>query len=415
MLARVSILLVSAGLLVTQNARVERASKLAAVEQAWKLAAHGRQEEAIRLLNDAIRQDPDDPDARLLLGSLLSEAGHREEAFLQLNEAVRLRPSSAEAWNTLGEAYSNFGFAVAARQTFEKAVEIDPKSGIAQLNLGRSLLEGHELRDEEVAVVAGHLDRAIHLLKPDADAATAHYLRAKVYARQGSTRQAASELQRALSIRAEFPEAWSDLGEARKGLSDDTGATAAFEQAVKLNANDPVAQYRLGAEYLKQKRDHLAAVHLEQAYRLAPDDQSILNAFQRALRRTGRVEEANEVERKLAEALRRRDQSTRNELLSTQANNEGVQLQKVGNLPGALEKYRAALLLNPESVPIRVNLAVVLLRLGQWSDGLNNLHDALLRDVSNAKIRAALKDALAQAPPGTIPHWKEEPIELSIR
>ena len=62
-----------------------------------------------------------------------------------------------------------------------------------------------------------------------------------------------------------------------------------------------------------------------------------------------------------------------------------------------------------------MNLAVVLLRLGQWSDGLNNLHDALLRDVSNAKIRAALKDALAQAPPGTIPHWREEPIELSVR
>ena len=57
MLARVSILLVSAGLLLAQNARVERASKLAGVEQAWKLAAHGRQEDAIRLLNDAIRQD----------------------------------------------------------------------------------------------------------------------------------------------------------------------------------------------------------------------------------------------------------------------------------------------------------------------------------------------------------------------
>ena len=260
MLARVSILLVSAGLLLAQDARVERASKLAAVERAWKLAADGRQEEAIRLLNDATRQDPDDPDARLLLGSLLSEAGHRDEAFLQLNDAVRLRPGSAEAWNTLGEAYSNFGFALAARHAFERAVEIDPKSGIAQLNLGRSLLEGHELRDEEVAVVAGHLDRAIHLLKPDVRRCNCALPASKSLYPARQHQQAVSELQRALSIRAEFPEAWSDLGEARKGLLDDTGATAAFERAVKLNANDPVAQYRLGAEYLKQSRDHLAAV-----------------------------------------------------------------------------------------------------------------------------------------------------------
>jgi predicted Zn-dependent protease len=96
-------------------------------------------------------------------------------------------------------------------------------------------------------------------------------------------------------------------------------------------------------------------------------------------------------------------------------NNEGAELQKDGNLAGALEKYRAALALNPASVPIRVNFAIALLRLGQWTDGLNELHDALLRDISNPKIRAALKDAIAQAPPATVPHWKEEPIELTVR
>jgi tetratricopeptide (TPR) repeat protein len=406
MLARFLILLVFAGSLLAESP---------AVKKAWKLAADGRPEQAVGLLNDAVRQNPDDADARLLLGSLLSEAGRRDEAFLQLNEAVRLRPRSAEAQNALGEAYSSFGFTQQARQAFKKAVELNPGSGIAQLNLGRNLLEGHELTGAELTAVAGHLDRAIRVLKPDADAAAAHYLRAKVYTRQGSARQAAGELQRALSIRSDFPEAWSDLGEARKSLLDDAGATTAFERAVKLNANDPVAQYRLGDEYLKQNRVHLAALHLEQAYSLAPDDQSILNAFQHALRRDGRAEEAGNVKRKLAEILRARDESTRNELRATQANNEGAQLQKDGNLQAAVEKYRAALALNTQSVPIRVNLAIVLLRLGEWTDGLNTLHDALLRDVSNAKIRAALKDAVAQAPAGTVPHWKEEPVELSVR
>lgn len=405
-MARLSILLVFAGILLAQTAAVERA---------WKLAADGRHEQAIGLLNETIEQNPSDPDARLLLGSLLSETGRRDEAFLQLKEAVRLRPRSAEARNALGEAYSNFGYSRQARQAFEKAVEIDPKFAIAQLNLGRNLLDTHERSAAELTRIAGHLDQAIHLLKPGADAATAHYLRAKIYTEQGNAAQAAAQLGKAISIRSDFPEAWSDLGEARKSLLDDAGATAAFERAVKLNASDSVAQYRLGEEYLRQNRTHLAVVHLEQAYRSAPDDQSILNAFQRALRRAGRAEEADKVKLRLAGVLRKRDESTRNELSATRLNNEGAQLQKDGDLAHALEKYRAALALNPASVPIRVNVAVAMLRLGHWTDGLNQLHDALLRDISNPKIRAALKDAIAQAPAGTVPHWKEEPVELSNR
>ena len=406
MLARFLTLLVSTGLLLAESA---------AVEQAWRLAANGQQEQAINLLNETIQQNPADPDARLLLGSLLSEAGHRDQAFLQLSEAVRLRPRSSEAQNALGEAYSSFGFTQQARHAFERAVALNPNSGVAQLNLGRNLLERHELNAAELTVVAGHLDRAIRVLKPDADAATAHYLRAKVYTQQGNAKQAAAQLEQALSIQADFPEAWSDLGQARKNLSDDAGAVAALEQAVKRNAADSVAQYRLGEEYLKQNQVQLAVVHLEQAYRLDPGDQSILNAFQRALRRDGRVDEAEEMKRKLAEVLQKRDESTRNELAATRMNNTGAQLQKEGNLKGALEKYRSALALNPSNVPIRVNLAIALLRLGQWTDGLNTLHDALLRDVSNTKIRAALKDAVAQAPADAVPHWKEEPIELSVR
>jgi hypothetical protein len=36
------------------------------------------------------------------------------------------------------------------------------------------------------------------------------------------------------------------------------------------------------------------------------------------------------------------------------------------------------------------------------------MHAALLRDPDNATIKAALKDALAQAPPYAVPKWKNE-------
>ncbi len=89
-------------------------------------------------------------------------------------------------------------------------------------------------------------------------------------------------------------------------------------------------------------------------------------------------------------------------------NNEGAAAEKSGDLRTALAKYREASQLYPEHVGIRVNYAVALLRLGQWTTGLDELHEALLRDPENQKIKATLKDALVQAPPNVAPKWKQD-------
>src|SRR5438874_3089555 len=85
------------------------------VEDAWDLIAKGQRPQAIQLLHEIINKNPRDADARLLLGSILTESGDRSGSIEQLNEAVRLRPQSAEAQNALGEAYKTFGDSKAAR------------------------------------------------------------------------------------------------------------------------------------------------------------------------------------------------------------------------------------------------------------------------------------------------------------
>ncbi len=97
-----------------------------------------------------------------------------------------------------------------------------------------------------------------------------------------------------------------------------------------------------------------------------------------------------------------------NELTATELSNEGGRLERMGDLTGALEKYRAAVKLFPASVPRRANYAALLLRLGHWADGLNELHDVLEIDPFNEKIRAAMQVALQQAPPGSVPNWARE-------
>lgn len=377
--------------------------QLSKLEQVWRLAASGQRTQAIHLLQELIVAEPRNTEAHLLLGSLLMEEGDQQSSIAQLKTAVEQQPRSAEAQNALGEAYNKFGESADAKTAFEHAVAIKPDYGVGQLNLGEVLLAQGDLKGG-----ARHLDRATALLGHTADAADAHYFRARIDSAQNRPQDALKQLEVAVRIRPDFAEAWSDLGQVRLQVEDPSGALTALEHAVATDPNDAVAQYRLGAEYLHQGKTQAAVEHLRQAYTLNPSDQSTLNSLQIALRQSGDREGADHVRQQLTELLRDRDQTNQNKLQAVQINNAGAALEKSGDLHGALAKYREATELDPGHAGIRTNYGVALLRLRKWSEGLDELHQASQLNPNNEQIRAALKDALSQAPASALPPWKDE-------
>jgi tetratricopeptide (TPR) repeat protein len=379
-----SILMVLASVALAQKA---------SVETAWQLLAQGKRDQAVAFLRDLIRAEPRNPDARLMLGSVLMEAGQRDESIAQLREGVRLLPNSAEAHNALGEGYNAFGDQKAARPEFQRAVELDPRHAQAQVNLAEVMLQAG---DGPAAVP--HLEAAIRLFGRKPDSAYPHYLRAKVYSDNGDAAKAASELEQAVALRPDFAEAWSDLGDARKTLADVPGAIAALRRAVTVSPEDAVAQARLGSLLLDNGSAHEAVEHLDAAVRADPKNQSALNALQRALRKDGQLERAEAAKKELAELIRRRDEADQKRVAALEINNRGAELEKAGDLRGALAKYRAALEILPEHVGIRTNLAAALLKLGYWDEGISQLRQALERDPGNQELRKALDTALTRAP-----------------
>ncbi len=363
------------------------------VQHAWDLVMQGRRAEAIELLRGVTAAEPKNVEAHLLLGSLLQEAGQREECLKQLTAAVSLRPDSAEAQNALGEAYNAFGEGKSARGRFEKAVDLDGKFAPARVNLGALLLEAGE-----AGAAAKQLDTAVGLLGDNVDAAYPLYLRAKIYAGSGEAQKAEAALERAVKLQPGFAEAWSDLGAVRQTMRDSRGAMAALRRAVELKPDDAVAQRRLGMEYLDEGNAAEALLHLQAAARVAPNDQSVLNGLQRALRETGQAAEADRVKAQLVEMLRARDRADQDLVTALRLNNEGAEMEKAGKLAGAIDKYRAAHQLAPEHNGIEVNLAVALLRNGEWEEGLKLLREAAAREPGDAAVQAALADALEQAP-----------------
>jgi tetratricopeptide (TPR) repeat protein len=364
----------------------------ATLEGAWDLIAKGRRGEAITLLRQILASKPANAEARLLLGSVLMEEGQGAESIEQLKQAVRLKPGSSEAHNALGEAYNTFGQPKAARPEFEEAVKIDPRFAQAHVNLAAAMLQ-----DGESQPAAAHLDRAISLIGNTTDAAYPLYLRAKVHTEQREPAKAIPDLERAVKLRPDFGEAWSDLGEARRTLFDDAGALAAFRRAVELSPEDSVAQARYGAKLLDTGKAHEAVEHLDAAVRLDPKNQSALNSLQAALNKDGQTERANEVRRQLAALIRERDKNDQALVKAIETNNRGAELEKKGDVRAALDRYRAALELQPDHVGIRTNLAVALLKLGYWDEGIAQMREALRRDPGNTDLQKALDDALVQA------------------
>lgn len=68
-----------------------------------------------------------------------------------------------------------------------------------------------------------------------------------------------------------------------------------------------------------------------------------------------------------------------------------------GDIRGALERYRAALEIDPDHAGIRTNFAVALLKLGRWDEGIAQMREGLRRDPGNTGLQRGLEDALAQA------------------
>ncbi len=369
------------------------------LERARELVSKGSFDKAEAMLRQTIAADPNNIDARVLLGTTLALQGVRGEAIEQLAEAVRLNPSSATAHNEFGMVLSRFVEVKGARQEFERSLELDPGLAEAHVNLSLVLAQAGEL-----AAARDHLDRAIELQGNNPKAAYAHYLRARIWAAQDQIDKAIVELQRALHLRPDYAEAWSDLGGMRRLALDNAGAIGALQRAVALKPDDALAQYRLGQLYLQDGQAFKAVQHLKQALFYTPNDRATLYNLMLALRKAGRPEEARPIEKRMAELQHQSDRASEVGFAASDLNSEGIQLERSGDIRAALAKYRAALDLDPTGFGFRLNYALALCRLGRWRDGIVELREVLRLDPDNADAAKALYIAVdkAKAQPGEV-------------
>jgi len=130
---------------------------------ARELLAHGsklvqsKPSEAVKILQQALRLDPDLPELRYQLGLAYHGIGDEADAESELQAAVERTPGSAPAHNYLGIVRFQLGNAKAALDEFRAAAKLAPRDPNAHFNLGEALARTGDSHGavEELRIAAG--------------------------------------------------------------------------------------------------------------------------------------------------------------------------------------------------------------------------------------------------------------------
>lgn len=189
----------------------------------------GRLDDAGRLYEAVLADDPDQFDALNLSGALALQTGEAGRAVERLERAVAIQPDVADAWCHLGLARQAGGDPAGAVAPLERALSLDASLVQARLGLARALLDAGRRQEAMVHAARAAKDAPDHV------------------------------------------GAWRVLAEACEARDDHAASANAYRQAIKLAPDDPEGHYNLGLALDRQGEWPQALACYQRALDLAPD------------------------------------------------------------------------------------------------------------------------------------------------
>ncbi len=106
------------------------------IEQATALLKDKRHAEALKVLDDALKASPRDPQLRFLFGLVLADQGNTQDAIDVFQQLTNDFPELPEPYNNLAVLHAGRGDLDQARVALENAVRALPSYPLAHENLG---------------------------------------------------------------------------------------------------------------------------------------------------------------------------------------------------------------------------------------------------------------------------------------
>jgi protein O-GlcNAc transferase len=216
------------------------------LQQAVSLQLAGDLAGAEAIYRGILAQDPGHPDTCYLLGQLFRQSQRMDEAVAWLASAVQQAPKRAVFYIGLADTLVEAGMAPDSIAIYRAALELEPDAVDALYGLGAVLLD------------VGNLDEALVPLEMAATLNPGHALThaalGELALHQGRWQAAEASLRAARGAGLDTAEVANDLGVALNNLRRHDDAVAEFRRALSLRASYPEAAMNLG-NALKEEGD----------------------------------------------------------------------------------------------------------------------------------------------------------------
>lgn len=241
-------------------------------------------DEAMVHLDEALRLNPDYPEAHDNRGLALQLLGRDDEAIAEHASALRLEPAFPEAHNNLGSALQRLGRLAEAADQYREVIRLRPESPQGFANLGNALLE----MDRPKEALAAY-DRASRL---DPSLVNVRYNAAAALVKMGRLDEASARFLEVLDAQPDSADAHTSLGAILERTGRPDEAIRHFETVVRLRPEDSRAHIRLGNALYARNEPRRAAIEYAASLRIDATSAEAHNNLGACLERLGRLEEA---------------------------------------------------------------------------------------------------------------------------
>ena len=310
--------------------------------------------DAVRLVEQILKEDPKDNDATAMRASLLLQSGTKDQvdsAVTDLQSAVARTPQNHVMRLSLAKAFLARGDSDQARVQLQEALKLRPDFQIAKIALSQLFLQKQEFGKA--------LEYANQILSYDPNEVRGRLLRATALYGSKDLNGARKDLD---FILERFPNL-NDALYMKALLSLEVGekdkAQATFEKMMKVNPSDPRGMLGTVESYLQMGKGDLAVKAIEAELAKAPERNDIRNALANTAVRVGNYERA------LPEFLK---------LLATTPKDASVVLRlaevykRMGDDANAIKYFKQAGVLLPTDPISNVQLAMIYDRQGKSAE-----------------------------------------------
>jgi tetratricopeptide (TPR) repeat protein len=228
------------------------------------LILRGRLDEASKLNDEILKDNPNDENALICRGQIQNRDGHPNDAVETLHRVIGNDPDSAAAHYHLGIAYDALGNLQLAESQWTDAARLNPDLVEAQ-----RALAGVAMRKGDVSALEQTATQIIRLqpLSPDGYA-----LRSGAYINRGQFDRAEQDIRKAIDVAPQYSGGYLQMGSLRFAQQKFADAEQAYQQALDRDPNSSDALGGLMNTYLAQKQPDKAVAAAQTQIRKSPDN-----------------------------------------------------------------------------------------------------------------------------------------------